>query len=261
MSGIASLQLSPREEEIRSMLDEAVLFHQACRREGLAIEEPQQLILDIAQVLHSPISGSRYHQERIQITESATTSNDRVSLLVDASEKLDQAIIEAVDKPDLSRTTVEALAAQFHQLVTTTKPGPSLQQQSIATKPSKNTLAEDILLGEIQVRLAKLRQVLPESPPSATEHAPAAPVHIAEAYENLFIDCFVGDDDENELYAVTDPKDESLDDEKEEEVDVAIVGAGIGGLCAGAILNTLYGQSPFAAFVTCPHCRPYTSPR
>jgi hypothetical protein len=28
----------------------------------------------------------------------------------------------------------------------------------------------------------------------------------------------------------------------EEEVDVAIVGAGIGGLCAGAILNTLYGK-------------------
>ena len=26
------------------------------------------------------------------------------------------------------------------------------------------------------------------------------------------------------------------------EVDVAIVGAGIGGLCAGAILNTLYGK-------------------
>jgi hypothetical protein len=30
--------------------------------------------------------------------------------------------------------------------------------------------------------------------------------------------------------------------ELEEEVDVAIVGAGIGGLCAGAILNTLYGK-------------------
>jgi len=29
---------------------------------------------------------------------------------------------------------------------------------------------------------------------------------------------------------------------EEEEVDVAIVGAGIGGLCAGAILNTLYGK-------------------
>jgi hypothetical protein len=30
--------------------------------------------------------------------------------------------------------------------------------------------------------------------------------------------------------------------EMEQEVDVAIVGAGIGGLCAGAILNTLYGK-------------------
>lgn len=30
--------------------------------------------------------------------------------------------------------------------------------------------------------------------------------------------------------------------EEVEEVDVAIVGAGIGGLCAGAILNTLYGK-------------------
>lgn len=28
----------------------------------------------------------------------------------------------------------------------------------------------------------------------------------------------------------------------DDEVDVAIVGAGLGGLCAGAILNTLYGK-------------------
>ena len=28
----------------------------------------------------------------------------------------------------------------------------------------------------------------------------------------------------------------------DEEVDIAIVGAGIGGLCSGAILNTLYGK-------------------
>lgn len=32
------------------------------------------------------------------------------------------------------------------------------------------------------------------------------------------------------------------DDEIQDEVDVAIVGAGIGGLVAGAILNTLYGK-------------------
>jgi hypothetical protein len=32
------------------------------------------------------------------------------------------------------------------------------------------------------------------------------------------------------------------DDGLEEEVDIAIVGAGIGGLVAGAILNTLYGK-------------------
>ena len=34
----------------------------------------------------------------------------------------------------------------------------------------------------------------------------------------------------------------TIDDDIEENVDVAIVGAGIGGLCAGAILNTLYGK-------------------
>lgn len=34
----------------------------------------------------------------------------------------------------------------------------------------------------------------------------------------------------------------SVDSIGEEEVDLAIVGAGIGGLCAGAILNTLYGK-------------------
>lgn len=34
-----------------------------------------------------------------------------------------------------------------------------------------------------------------------------------------------------------------------EEVDVAIVGAGIGGLCAGAILNTLYNKKVCCALL------------
>jgi hypothetical protein len=44
------------------------------------------------------------------------------------------------------------------------------------------------------------------------------------------------------LFVVT--KEDGIDPEgtESEEVDVAIVGAGIGGLCAGAILNTLYGK-------------------
>ena len=40
----------------------------------------------------------------------------------------------------------------------------------------------------------------------------------------------------------TNAMDLTENDAKEEEVDVAIIGAGIGGLCAGAILNTLYGK-------------------
>jgi len=50
----------------------------------------------------------------------------------------------------------------------------------------------------------------------------------------------VVNDDDNELYLQA--KDDSDSYEKEEEVDIAIVGAGIGGLCAGAILNTLYDK-------------------
>ena len=34
----------------------------------------------------------------------------------------------------------------------------------------------------------------------------------------------------------------NANEEVEESVDIAIVGAGIGGLCAGAILNTLYNK-------------------
>lgn len=34
----------------------------------------------------------------------------------------------------------------------------------------------------------------------------------------------------------------TANDEDVENVDIAIVGAGIGGLCAGAILNTLYNK-------------------
>ena len=54
----------------------------------------------------------------------------------------------------------------------------------------------------------------------------------------------VGDGDYNELYdspSVLDA-DESGTGPSIDRVDVAIVGAGIGGLCAGAILNTLYGK-------------------
>lgn len=45
------------------------------------------------------------------------------------------------------------------------------------------------------------------------------------------------DDSTNELYQPSAGK-----NFVEEEVDIAIVGAGIGGLCAGAILNTLHGK-------------------
>jgi hypothetical protein len=34
-----------------------------------------------------------------------------------------------------------------------------------------------------------------------------------------------------------------LGTQDDDQVDIAIVGAGIGGLCAGAILNTLYGKN------------------
>eukprot|EP00547_Thalassionema_nitzschioides_P006533 CAMPEP_0194205190 /NCGR_PEP_ID=MMETSP0156-20130528/4509_1 /TAXON_ID=33649 /ORGANISM="Thalassionema nitzschioides, Strain L26-B" /LENGTH=671 /DNA_ID=CAMNT_0038931393 /DNA_START=28 /DNA_END=2043 /DNA_ORIENTATION=- len=46
------------------------------------------------------------------------------------------------------------------------------------------------------------------------------------------------DDSDNELYQ---PKQKNVVEEKD-EVDIAIIGAGIGGLCAGAILNTLHGK-------------------
>ena len=41
----------------------------------------------------------------------------------------------------------------------------------------------------------------------------------------------------------SDAEDEEEEEVMAEEVDVAIVGAGIGGLCAGAILNVLYGKT------------------
>ena len=49
-------------------------------------------------------------------------------------------------------------------------------------------------------------------------------------------------DYENELYASQTNQNQNDDVNQIEEVDVAIVGAGIGGLCAGAILNTLYNK-------------------
>ena len=46
----------------------------------------------------------------------------------------------------------------------------------------------------------------------------------------------------NFLRTKSDNSDEHAPVDEEEEVDIAIVGAGIGGLCAGAILNTLYNK-------------------
>jgi len=54
---------------------------------------------------------------------------------------------------------------------------------------------------------------------------------------------FANDGDYNELY--DDDSGDALvdsDADADDEVDIAIVGAGIGGLCAGAILNTLYSK-------------------
>ena len=57
---------------------------------------------------------------------------------------------------------------------------------------------------------------------------------------DAFLRATINDDNIEEEKELTPEIRSSYDDI--EEVDVAIIGAGIGGLCAGAILNTLYNK-------------------
>lgn len=74
--------------------------------------------------------------------------------------------------------------------------------------------------------------------PSSHNASPCRPFTFSSA------DLFASEGDYNELY------DDNADNKNansdavidDDEVDIAIVGAGIGGLCAGAILNTLYNK-------------------
>ena len=59
---------------------------------------------------------------------------------------------------------------------------------------------------------------------------PSSPTRVLSSNANAL--------DSNPLYDEVTPRDRELDD----EVDIAIIGAGIGGLAAGAILNTIYGK-------------------
>jgi len=63
---------------------------------------------------------------------------------------------------------------------------------------------------------------------------PSTPTRLTSLSASIFNS---EDDSTNELYQP--PAEKTF---VEEEVDIAIVGAGIGGLCAGAILNTLHGK-------------------
>lgn len=224
------------EHGIRDMLDEAVMAFQQCTSKDLSTDEAESIVGELSRLLHE--------------SRMAPQPSPQGDILQAISNQLDKAVMQATHDPT-ALSQVEALAVQYHQVMMQD------EEEQVNYTPSlinpSTTVMDQVILSESQLRLQKLRLSLSNDSSTRTRASTRTRTRTATT---------IGDDISLEFNAIIDQTqsscDESTDavraqevelditnendDRDTEHVDIAIVGAGIGGLCAGAILNTVYGK-------------------
>lgn len=251
------------EQEARILLDEAVTLFEKCSLQGSSTDEVESIACEIGRLLYQA-NGQK------ALSISASTKHAKTFQL------FDQAIMLAVQDPTLV-PQVESLAATFYQLssgedsiafnptvfdqfilsdaqvrlqklnLSLTSPEASSNNQhsfdGFGTPDVKDDTA-DVVLSNEKTHLQRGNQV---STIQQIEERLETERGFAEQRDSLIEDdlesiASTTESISNRVHAETDD-DYSYDTSGDvDEVDVAIVGAGISGLCAGAILNTVYGK-------------------
>lgn len=244
------------EQSVRNSLDEAVLLFQHCSQQESSADEAESIACEIGRLLYT---ANVYSTSRLT---AGITNLDQLS------RQFDQAILCAVQDPTRV-LQVEALASSYFQSTC-----------GIGAMDYKPTVFDNLVLSESTLRLQKLRLSLASdesistcplevaeivSPESQSLEGnddvnldSSSSVDVDRVIETAQLgsedgetgDAHRSSDDDMVVTAKSIARDELDETERDDMdksedvdfVDVAIVGAGIGGLCAGAILNTIYGK-------------------
>jgi phytoene dehydrogenase-like protein len=258
----ALTRASSFEQSVRNSLDEAVVLYQHCSLQESSTDEAESIARDIGRILYAATSSST--------SRSTGKNHDQLS------QQFDQAILCAAQDPTMV-PRVEALAISYWEL---TRNLPSMNHKPTVFDSlvlSESTLRLQKLrlcLSEDGTSSAFPLDVTERVSPK--ERSLEAPYRMTADFAAALVDTQLGSNyirsTSQQIDGETSPDDGVASATKEHErpvddiqptaqfaqdknergntdisgdvdfVDVAIVGAGIAGLCAGAILNTIYGK-------------------
>lgn len=223
---------SSYEQDIRNMLDEAVMLCENCLRQGSSTDEAESIVCEIGRVLYTNLQGEGMHSmvhkpkmlDQLILSESQLRLQKlKLSITDDGSDSSFQPVASDEDTQPTTTNAEFAIAKEDPSVVVHTEPTPENTPLALAVESMVEKLQNE--------EETELMQISLENDDSSINDEKESSSDIIENesfgdYPDMKTDNDEQSDDSNEV----------------DEVDIAIVGAGIGGLCAGAILNTVYGK-------------------
>jgi phytoene dehydrogenase-like protein len=225
------------ENDIRQLLDETVSLYQVAMVEKLPSQEDvERLVCDVstalATVWEEQVRMCNISRQLDQAILLQQTNNNResdvMSLVVAWALQYDKVLSTTEDPTKELRTRLRDL----QQLVELHRAIPLDSEEPMVTTIIATLTAHESIPVEPTFNHVGTREH------NTAHDATTTLLDSVEFDESTSSDDDVIDKDDLEIA----PEIDYSNDEEEEVVDIAIVGAGIGGLCAGAILNTLYGK-------------------
>jgi phytoene dehydrogenase-like protein len=256
------------EQEARILLDEAVTLFEKCSLQGSSTGEVESIACEIGRLLYQANS-----QNNLSISASKTPAK--------ACQQLDQAIMLAVQDPTFV-PQVESLAAVFYQLscgedsitfnptvfdqfilsdaqvrlqklnlsLTSPRPNSNIQDSfrdfstALSASPDVKDDTAAVVFSDDKTQLVGCNQGSTQQQIEGSMETERGSTEERELFikDDLESTADTTESISNRFSLQTDDHHAGNASSEVDEVDVAIVGAGISGLCAGAILNTVYGK-------------------
>lgn len=260
------------QDRIRTLLDEAVLLYQVTMMERLpSQDDAERLVCDVSTAMYAALEPAT--TDELVILDDISQQIDELVMEVAQLPDIPIKRMEAlaleyceVSKALMHQSTVDADLVEklemrlrdLTQLVNVHRMIPLLLEEEmdknkvLSETPScviQAQVAETIPLSSVEPLLTIESQALASSLGSdlevtskryvttlfaSSDSSPSSSDDGRESEHTLMSSSILDEDSESEI--------DTTNNNEVDNVDIAIVGAGIGGLCAGAILNSLYNK-------------------